>query len=148
MKAKRKPKILVVDDNDTNRKLINKVLTLADYNVLEARDAMEVANQLDRHSPALILMDIAMPDLDGLELTRKLKAHESTRRYGIVAVSAHASEKDKLGALEAGCLGHIGKPINTRLFPQQISEFIRIAKAAIRADAKLLASSIPLTPLA
>jgi two-component system, cell cycle response regulator DivK len=141
MKTKKKSIILVVDDNDSNRKLINDILTLENYDVHEARDAFEVAGHLDNHSPDLILMDIAMPGLDGLELTRKLKSHDHTQHYGIVAVSSHASESDKLRAFEAGCLGHIGKPINTRLFPKQIAEFLQIAKDAILADGGLISSA-------
>lgn len=116
--------ILVVEDNASNMLLIATVLKRAGYRVIEADTAAGILDLARRTRPALILMDIALPGLDGLAATRLLKADDVTRRIPVLAVTAHAMRGDEEKALEAGCDGYVTKPINTRTFAEQISRFV------------------------
>ena len=117
-------KILVVDDNPTNLKLVSDVLAFEGYDILKAADAEEAQLVLADTLPDLILMDIALPGMDGLTLTRKLKADERTRYIRIVALTAFAMKGDDQKAFGAGCDGYITKPIDTRKFPAQVASFL------------------------
>jgi CheY-like chemotaxis protein len=119
------PTILVVDDNPTNLKLASDVLEYAGYRVLKAVDAEEAQVVLGRSQPNLIFMDLALPGMDGLTLTRKLKAAPSTKHIRIIALTAFAMKGDEEKAREAGCDGYIAKPIDTRNFPAQAAEFLQ-----------------------
>ena len=119
------PAILVVDDNPTNLKLASDVLEYAGYRVLKAADAEAAQAVLCHAQPDLIFMDLALPGMDGLTLTRKLKAEPSTKHIRIVALTAFAMKGDDQKAREAGCDGYISKPINTRNFPAQAAEFLQ-----------------------
>ena len=118
-------RILVVDDRPSNLKLAAEVLVAAGYDVQRAADAEEAVDILQRTPIDLILMDISMPGMDGLELTRILKSDESTRQVCIVALTALALKGDDQKALEAGCDGYIAKPLDTRKLPLQVAEFLR-----------------------
>src|SRR5437016_6626251 len=89
-----KKRILVVDDNPRNLKLAFDVLEDADYEVVEAVNAEEAQSMIDRNLPDLILMDIALPGMDGLTLTRKIKANERTKHIRIIALTAFAMKGD------------------------------------------------------
>jgi len=116
--------ILVVDDNPTNLKLVSDVLHFDGYQVLRAVDA-EVALDIVRCTPPnLILMDIGLPGMDGLALTRLLKSSSVTRNIVIVALTAFAMKGDEALAFEAGCDGYITKPINTRTLSDLIASFL------------------------
>jgi CheY-like chemotaxis protein len=115
--------ILVVDDHETNLKLASDVLAFEGHRVFQARDAEEALAVLERCKPDLVLMDIALPGMDGLTLTRKLKAEEQTKHIPIVALTAFAMKGDDRKALEAGCDGYITKPLDTRKLPQQVAAF-------------------------
>ncbi|HEV8581681.1 MAG TPA: response regulator [Thermoanaerobaculia bacterium] len=115
---------MVVDDNPTNLKLASDVLESAGFEVVKAADAEEALAVIQQRKPALILMDIALPGMDGLTLTRKLKADESTRDIRIVALTAFAMKGDDQKAFEAGCDGYIAKPIDTRRLPSQVASFL------------------------
>jgi CheY-like chemotaxis protein len=117
-------KILVVDDNPTNLKLVSDVLAFEGHDILKAVDAEEAQLVLTHTLPDLILMDIALPGMDGLTLTRRLKADERTRHIRIVALTAFAMKGDDQKALGAGCDGYITKPIDTRKFPAQVATFL------------------------
>ena len=117
-------KILVVDDNPINLKLVSDVLAFEGHTILKAVDAEEAQIVLAGTLPDLILMDIALPGMDGLTLTRKLKADERTRHVRIVALTAFAMKGDDQKALGAGCDGYITKPIDTRKFPAQVAKFL------------------------
>ena len=116
--------ILVVDDNPTNLKLAGDILDLEGYSVLRARNAMEVQEVLKTTRPGLILMDIQMPGMDGLSLTRLIKSQPENAEIRIVAMTAFAMKGDEEKALAAGCDGYITKPIDTRRFPLQVSSFL------------------------
>lgn len=119
--------ILVVDDNPTNLKLASELLEMEGYEVLRASDAEEAQSILGEARPELILMDIALPGMDGLELTRKLKSTPDLAHIPIIALSAFAMKGDEEKALASGCDGYITKPINTRTFPAQVKLHLRKA---------------------
>jgi CheY-like chemotaxis protein len=119
-----KSKILVVDDNPTNLKLVSNLLEFEGYDVLLAVDAEEAQVVIADTLPVLILMDIALPGMDGLSLTRILKGSERTRDIRIVALTAFAMKGDEQKALDAGCDGYVTKPIDTRKFPTQVLAFL------------------------
>ncbi len=117
-------KILVVEDNDQNLYLISFLLEKHGYEVVSARTGREaIAKALDER-PALVLMDIQMPEMDGYEATRRIKAHAGTAHIPIVAVSSYAMSGDRQRALGAGCAGYIEKPIVPEGFVDQIERFL------------------------
>src|SRR5438045_3937509 len=119
--------ILVVDDNSTNRKLVSDVLGFDGYRILEAGDA-EVAQEIVRKTPPdLILMDIALPGMDGLTLTWLLKASDATRDIHIVAVTSYPEKFSREEALEAGCDAYLGKPLSTRTLPATLIDVVKNA---------------------
>ena len=105
--------ILIVEDNPTNMKLLAFVLTSHGYNVRTATDAYEALAVLASLRPRLILMDLQLPGMDGLQLVRQLKGDPPTRSIPIVAVTAYAMKGDEQKALDAGCDGYITKPIKS-----------------------------------
>ncbi|MBI2510482.1 MAG: response regulator [Opitutae bacterium] len=117
--------ILVVDDNPTNLKLAADVLAFEGYTMLRAHDATEAQAVLAQTLPALILMDIQMPGMDGLTLTRLLKKNPVYAAIRIVALTAFAMKGDDRKAYEAGCDGYISKPIEARKLPGQIAEILQ-----------------------
>ena len=116
--------ILIIDDNAVNLKLASLVLEFAGYHILAAVNAGEALEVIRRTPPDLILMDIALPGMDGLALTRQLKADPATRQIGIVALTASAMKGDDLKAKAAGCDGYITKPIDTRKIAGQVAEYL------------------------
>ena len=116
--------ILIIDDNAVNLKLASLVLEFAGYHILAAVNAGEAMEVIRRTPPDLILMDIALPGMDGLALTRQLKADPATRQIGIVALTASAMKGDDLKAKAAGCDGYITKPIDTRKIAGQVAEYL------------------------
>ena len=120
--------ILVVDDNPTNLKLVSDVLEFEGHEILKAGDAEEAQGVIQRTVPDLILMDIALPGMDGLTLTRKLKSDAKTRHIIIAALTAFAMKGDDQKAIDAGCDGYITKPIDTRKLPGQVAELLERGK--------------------
>jgi CheY-like chemotaxis protein len=119
-----KKRILVVDDNPRNLKLAFDVLQDAGYEVVEAVNAEEAQSMIDHNLPDLILMDIALPGMDGLTLTRKIKANERTKHIRIIALTAFAMKGDDQKALAAGCDGYITKPIDIHQLPVQVADIL------------------------
>ena len=128
-------RILVVDDNPTNLKLVSDLLAFEGHEILNAMDAEEAQVVLTDTLPDLILMDIALPGMDGLTLTRRLKADARTRHIRIVALTAFAMKGDKQKALDAGCDGYISKPIDTRALPGEVAGILALARSRNRGDA-------------
>ena len=126
----RSARILVVDDNPTNLKLVSDLLAFDGHEVLSAMDAEEAQVVLTGPLPDLILMDIALPGMDGLTLTRRLKADARTRHIRIVALTAFAMKGDEQKALDAGCDGYITKPIDTRALPGAVAGILARAGGA------------------
>ena len=116
----RAARILVVDDNPTNLKLASEVLEAEGHEILRAVNAEEAIAVIAKTPPDLILMDIALPGMDGLTLTRQLKADPATRHIVVVALTAFAMKGDEAKAQAAGCDGYITKPIDTRALARQI----------------------------
>lgn len=118
------PRILLVDDNPTNLKLATLVLEDGGLMVVGTVDAEQAQLALEQTRFDLILMDISMPGMDGLTLTRKLKADPRFQSIPIVALTASAMKGDDVRARQAGCAGYITKPIDTRRFVHQVNGFI------------------------
>jgi CheY-like chemotaxis protein len=116
--------ILAVDDNEAGLLLVTSLLEIEGFRVDSAGSAGEVFERLAARAPDLILMDVQLPGQDGLSLTRELRADPATARIPIVALTAHAMPGDRDLALEAGCVGYISKPIDTRTFARQVREFL------------------------
>ncbi len=116
--------ILIVDDNPVNLKLARVILETEGYSVRTAVDAEEALKVLAVELPYLILMDIQLPGMDGLELTRKLKADATTAQVVIIAVTAYAMKGDEEKALAAGCDGYIRKPFDTTALPTVVAEYM------------------------
>lgn len=117
--------ILVVDDNPINLKLMRVLLEGEGYEVRTALDAREAILALRASRPRLILMDIQLPGLDGLTLTRRLKSDPDTRDIVILAFTSYAMKGDEEKALAAGCDGYVSKPIDTRTLPGVIAQHLR-----------------------
>jgi len=124
-------RILVVDDNPVNQKLAQLTLRLAGYEVRTAADATEATAQVEDFCPRLILMDIQLPGIDGLELTRRFKADPATRDICIVALTAYAMKGDEQRVRAAGCDGYLAKPMDTRALPDAVAGYLASAVAAI-----------------
>ncbi|HXV75172.1 MAG TPA: ATP-binding protein [Candidatus Polarisedimenticolaceae bacterium] len=123
------PAILVIEDNPVNRKLARNVLRSRGYEVWEAASGEEGLRVLLERRPALVLMDIQLPGMDGLETTRRIKRDPLTADLPVIALTAHAWEADEQRARDAGCSGYITKPIRLADFPAQIAAFLRPAPA-------------------
>ena len=119
-----KNSILIVDDNPVNLKLIRVLLTGEGYDVRTAADAEEAMQVLKEANPHLILMDVQLPGIDGLELTRRLKTDPATRDIKILGLTAYAMKGDEEKILAAGCDGYIAKPIDTRTLPGVIGHYL------------------------
>jgi CheY-like chemotaxis protein len=117
-------RILVVDDNPANSKLARIVLVAAGHDVVTAADAEEARAALGERRPDLILMDLQLPGMDGLELTRRLKADPVTASIPVVALTAYAMRGDEERALAAGCTGYLTKPIDTRALPGVVARHL------------------------
>jgi CheY-like chemotaxis protein len=119
-------KILVIEDNPVNRELTADILGAAGYTVLQAENAERGIALARVERPALILMDVRLPGMDGLSATEILKGEAETREIPVVALTAHAMKGDEEKALAAGCEGYITKPIDTRSLPQGVAGFLRV----------------------
>ena len=124
-------RILIVDDNPTNLKLASDVLVSEGFAVESAQDAEEARRVLEQRLPDLILMDIALPGMNGLTLTRLLKTENRFAQVPIVALTASAMRGDEEKALAAGCAGYITKPINTRTLARQIRDLLGAQPEAV-----------------
>jgi CheY-like chemotaxis protein len=116
--------ILIVDDNPTNLKLASFLLKSEGYVVSTAVDGHESLKMMESLRPQLILMDVQLPGIDGLEVTRRLKSNPATRSIPVVALTAYAMKGDEQKVLDAGCDGYIAKPIDTRTFPSKIRSLL------------------------
>ena len=117
-------RVLIVDDNPTNLKLVAFLVKAQGYEVETAGDADAALASIAAQRPALILMDLQLPGIDGVELTRRLKADPATREIKVIAVTAYAMKGDHEKALAAGCDDYVTKPIDTRALPQVIARHL------------------------
>jgi CheY-like chemotaxis protein len=118
--------ILIVDDNPDNVDLARIVLEAEGWEVLTAGDAPQALEILKTIHPELILMDVQLPGMDGLELTRRLRADPAFQDISIVALTAYAMRADEENAHAAGCDGYISKPIDTRTFGDRVREHLKV----------------------
>jgi two-component system, cell cycle response regulator DivK len=116
--------ILIVDDNAVNLKLMRVLLAGEGYTVRTASDAEDALAVLKEFRPRLILMDLQLPGMDGLELTRRLKHDPAHADIIVVALTAYAMKGDEGKALEAGCDGYITKPVDTRTLAATMAALI------------------------
>ncbi|HEY7501464.1 MAG TPA: response regulator [Vicinamibacterales bacterium] len=122
--------ILIVDDNALNAKLTKLLLGKCGYDVKTAAHAREALAILQHFTPALILMDLQLPGIDGFELTRRLKLEPALAGTVIVALTAYAMKGDEQRAIEAGFDGYVTKPIDTRTLPTVVSEYLAKRRSA------------------
>jgi two-component system, cell cycle response regulator DivK len=125
--------ILIVDDNEPNLELIEAVLDAENYLVKTAKDAEEALRVLETFEPGLILMDIQLPGMDGLELTRVLKRDPIRCHITVVALTAYAMKGDEENARAAGCDGYVTKPIDTRALPKLIASLLESGVRSVSA---------------
>ena len=116
--------ILVVEDNERNLKLLRDVLEYAGYDVRVARTGEDGVTLAVKEPPDLVLMDLQLPGIDGMEALRQLRASPRTADIPVVAVTAQAMKQDRERALEAGFNGYVEKPISVRAFPEQVRRFL------------------------
>jgi CheY-like chemotaxis protein len=116
--------ILVIDDHPVNLKLAAKVLQSDGHAVIQAGDAEQALELLELQMPDLVLTDIALPGMDGLALTRRLKADPRYRHLPVVALTASAMKGDERRVLEAGCDAYIAKPLDTRTLSAQLMRIL------------------------
>jgi len=117
-------KILLVEDNPVNRRLAEFLLRSQGYQVRAATNAQEAFDTIKAERPDLILMDVQLPGMDGLEATKQLKEDPTTRDIPVVAVTSYAMKGDREKALAAGCSGYITKPIDKDTFVREVASVL------------------------
>jgi CheY-like chemotaxis protein len=117
--------VLVIEDDESSLELVTALLERSGHDVLAATSAEEVDSLLRARLPALVLIDVCLPGLDGLALTRRLRADPATASLPIFVVTAHARPEDRTAAFEAGCTAWLTKPLDTRLFARTLSLLLR-----------------------
>jgi two-component system cell cycle response regulator DivK len=121
-------KVLYIEDNQTNRLLVLRVLMAEGHTVLEAESGLVGLEIARRERPDLVLVDINMPDMDGYEVTARLRGLSQLAEVPIVALTANVLRGDRERSLQAGCDGYIQKPLDVDLLPSQVEAFLRAAQ--------------------
>jgi two-component system, cell cycle response regulator DivK len=116
--------VMIVEDNELNMKLFNDLLESRGYNVIQTRNGMEALDLARAHMPDLILMDIQLPEVSGLVVTKWLKDDDQLAHIPVVAVTAFAMKGDEERILQGGCEGYISKPISVSHFLETIAQYI------------------------
>jgi two-component system, cell cycle response regulator DivK len=119
-----KKRILIVEDNDLNLKLFRDLLTAHGYETIETKEGLEAITLARSEHPNLILMDIQLPEISGLDVTRKLKSEDELNAIPIIAVTAFAMKDDEEKILAAGCEAYISKPISIVPFLNTVRKFL------------------------
>jgi CheY-like chemotaxis protein len=119
-------KILVVEDNEINMYLCSRILKSSGYEVIEARTGEEGVELTIKEKPDLIIMDIQLPGIDGLQTTKRIRESKEDSKVPIIALTSYAMAGDKKKALKAGCTGYIEKPINPETFMDEIKKFLEV----------------------
>jgi two-component system, cell cycle response regulator DivK len=117
-------KVLIVEDNDLNMKLFNDLLEAHGYDTLQTRDGVEALKLARQHRPDLILMDIQLPEISGLEVTKWLKEDDDLRAIPVIAVTAFAMKGDEEKIRSGGCEAYIAKPISVASFLRTVERFL------------------------
>jgi two-component system cell cycle response regulator DivK len=116
--------VLIVEDNDLNMKLFNDLLEAHGYMTLQTRDGVEALRMARQHRPDLILMDIQLPEVSGLEVTKWLKEDDDLRAIPVIAVTAFAMKGDEEKIRDSGCEAYIAKPISVASFMRTVERFL------------------------
>ncbi|MEM7332543.1 MAG: response regulator [Chloroflexota bacterium] len=122
--TKNHPTILYIEDNHDNRKLVNRVLSAAGFDVIGVCDGFAGLDYVQTQIPDLILIDLQLPQLDGYAVTTKLREFHQLKETPIVALTANVLKEDRERSFKAGCNGFINKPINVDLLPQQVESYL------------------------
>ncbi|MEQ1669572.1 MAG: response regulator [Hyphomicrobium sp.] len=120
--------VLIVEDNELNMKLFNDLLAAHGYRVIQTRNGFDALDLARKHRPDLILMDIQLPEVSGLEVTKWLKDDESLRHIPVIAVTAFAMKGDEERIRSGGCEAYISKPISVMTFLETVRRFVGHAK--------------------
>lgn len=118
------PTILLVEDNETIRHAFRILLEDSGYAVIEAGSGDEALRQAEAEAPDVILLDLGLPDINGLEVTRRLRAAERTRETVVIALTGRALETDENACIEAGCTAYLSKPIDSAGLLRKIGEYV------------------------
>jgi two-component system, cell cycle response regulator DivK len=116
--------VMIVEDNELNMKLFHDLLEAHGYQTVGTRNGIEALDLARKHHPDLILMDIQLPEVSGLEVTKWLKEDQELRGIPVVAVTAFAMKEDRERAAREGFDGYLGKPISVRALPSQVDDFL------------------------
>ncbi|MBI4968460.1 MAG: response regulator [Rhodospirillales bacterium] len=116
--------ILIVEDNDLNMKLFNDLLSAQGYRTIQTKDGTKVMEMLRAQRPDLVLMDIQLPEISGLDITRMIKADPALKAIPVIAVTAFAMKGDEEKIREGGCDGYIAKPISVGTFIETVKKFL------------------------
>lgn len=116
--------ILIVEDNELNMKLFNDLLQANGFETVQTMDGRDAMSLAREHRPDLILMDIQLPEISGLEVTKMMKADDDLRDIPVVAVTAFAMKGDEEKIRQGGCEGYIAKPISVPTFLETINKFL------------------------
>ena len=119
--------VMIVEDNELNMKLFHDLLEAHGYNTIGTRNGIEALDLARRHQPDLILMDIQLPEVSGLEVTKWLKDDETLRSIPVIAVTAFAMKGDEEKIREGGCEAYIAKPISVAHFLETVRQFLEKA---------------------
>jgi CheY-like chemotaxis protein len=122
--AEKNSTVLLVEDNEDNLLIYSTILRHSGFSVVEARDGQAGIDAAKRELPGLILMDVSIPVIDGLEATRRLKADPTTKHIPIIALTAHALASDQQRAMEAGCDSYIAKPAEPRVVLAAVKQYL------------------------
>ena len=117
--------VLIVEDNELNMKLFHDLLEANGYRVLQTRDGLSALDIARRHMPDLILMDIQLPEVSGIEVTKWLKEDDELKSIPVIAVTAFAMKGDEEKIREGGCEAYISKPISVLGFLQMVDSFLK-----------------------
>ena len=126
--------ILIVEDNELNMKLFNDLLTAHGYDTLQTRDGLETLRIARENKPDLILMDIQLPEVSGLEVTKWIKDDPDLTDIPVVAVTAFAMKGDETKILEGGCEGYISKPITREYFMRAVEYYLQGNKGPFKIE--------------
>jgi len=117
--------VLIVEDNELNMKLFHDLLEASGYNIVQTRNGLEAIDLAREHHPDLILMDIQLPEVSGLEVTKWIKEDDDLRAIPVIAVTAFAMKGDEEKIREGGCEAYISKPISVMGFLQTVDSFLK-----------------------
>ena len=126
--AQRQKKVLIVEDNELNMKLFNDLLEAQGYAILQTRDGLSAIDITREHMPDLIVMDIQLPEVSGIEVTKWLKEDDELKHIPVIAVTAFAMKGDEAKIREGGCEAYISKPISVVGFLETIDGFLKAEK--------------------